>query len=92
MQRETISLKRPLNRNLSYAPYPHLPYCAAAIKTLLFQSKKVQKNLVDVQEPFKLQLVKAITKFTDEVVVFDHDFELNGPMIPGLGAREASDR
>lgn len=38
------------------------------------------------------ELTEGVSKFRDEVEAFDIDFELNGPMIPGLSAREASDR
>lgn len=33
-----------------------------------------------------------MANFYQDVLDFDRDFELNGPMIPGLSAREASDR
>lgn len=52
----------------------------------------MQKNLVDVQEPFKQQMIKEIEKFRQDIVIFDNDFEVGGPMVPGLAAREASDR
>ncbi|EEB13574.1 ciliary dynein heavy chain, putative [Pediculus humanus corporis] len=55
-------------------------------------SKKVQKNLVDVQEPFKVELIKEIKKFKMDLENFDRDFEVGGPLVPGLAAREASDR
>lgn len=38
------------------------------------------------------ELTDGVTKFKQEVELFDIDFELKGPMIPGLSAREASDR
>lgn len=47
---------------------------------------------MDVQEPFKRELVKEIQKFTTDIDVFDRDFDNSGPLVPGLPAREASDR
>lgn len=38
------------------------------------------------------ELTDGVLKFKEEVEIFDQDFELKGPMIPGLSAREASDR
>lgn len=58
----------------------------------VFQSKKVQKNLVDVQEPFKKVMIEGIEKFRQDIEQFDRDFEDKGPLQPGLPAREASDR
>lgn len=45
-----------------------------------------------MQEPFKQELIKEIQKFTNDIEIFDRDFDISGPMVPGLPAREASDR
>ncbi|KAJ8937280.1 hypothetical protein NQ314_011968 [Rhamnusium bicolor] len=55
-------------------------------------SKKVQEDICTVQGPLLEELTKGVTKFKEEVDIFDQDFEVRGPMIPGLSAREASDR
>ncbi|KAJ3662197.1 hypothetical protein Zmor_006553 [Zophobas morio] len=55
-------------------------------------AKTVQENICEVQGPLLEELTEGVSKFRDEVEAFDIDFELNGPMIPGLSAREASDR
>lgn len=55
-------------------------------------SKLVQEQICTVQGPLQTELTEGVARFDDEVQAFDVDFELNGPMIPGLSAREASDR
>lgn len=37
-------------------------------------------------------MTEGVAKFKEDVAIFDKDFEEKGPMIPGLSAREASDR
>ncbi|PSN47670.1 Dynein heavy chain 8 [Blattella germanica] len=59
----------------------------------MIQSSKVkQEEVCDIQEPLKLELLEGVSTFRQEVINFDHDFDLNGPMVPGIPAREASDR
>ncbi|KAJ8938536.1 hypothetical protein NQ318_016906 [Aromia moschata] len=55
-------------------------------------SKKVQENICTVQGPLLEELTIGVAKFKEDVEKFDIDFEEKGPMVPGLGAREASDR
>ncbi|KAK9893078.1 hypothetical protein WA026_023570 [Henosepilachna vigintioctopunctata] len=55
-------------------------------------AKKVQYSLSQLQEPLLKELTEGVEKFKIEVENFDRDFEESGPMIPGLSAREASDR
>lgn len=38
------------------------------------------------------ELKDGVKAFADDVEKFDQDFDTSGPMIPGLSAREASDR
>ncbi|KAJ8960347.1 hypothetical protein NQ317_010572 [Molorchus minor] len=49
-------------------------------------SKKVQEDICNVQGPLLEELTKGRGRKIDE------DFDERGPMIPGLSAREASDR
>lgn len=56
------------------------------------QSKTVQEQICTVQGPLQDELTAGVATFGEDVEEFDQDFELKGPMIPGLAAREASDR
>ncbi|XP_044760955.1 dynein axonemal heavy chain 8-like isoform X2 [Coccinella septempunctata] len=55
-------------------------------------AKQTQENIYDVQAPLLEELTAGVDKFAFEVEAFDKDFEEKGPMVPGLEAREASDR
>ncbi|KAG5868053.1 hypothetical protein JTB14_022256 [Gonioctena quinquepunctata] len=61
-------------------------------QNMVNHSKVVQENICDVQGPLLEELTNGVAKFGEEVEQFDIDFELKGPMILGLSAREASDR
>lgn len=58
----------------------------------LFQAKTVQEQICTVQGPLLEELNAGVAVFAQDVDVFDEDFDANGPMVPGLSAREASDR
>ena len=45
-----------------------------------------------MQEPLKKELTDGVAIFKQDVINFDFDFELNGPMVEGIPAKEASDR
>ncbi|XP_030752815.1 dynein heavy chain 8, axonemal [Sitophilus oryzae] len=61
-------------------------------QNMITHSKAVQEDICTVQGPLLEELTNGVANFKDEVEVFDNDFEEKGPMIPGLSAREASDR
>ncbi|KAJ9594442.1 hypothetical protein L9F63_014127 [Diploptera punctata] len=63
-----------------------------SFQNMIHSSKSKQEEVCEVQEPFKLELLDGVSTFTQDVITFDHDFELYGPMVPGIPAREASDR
>lgn len=52
----------------------------------------MQENICEVQGPLLEELTIGVASFKEEVDAFDKDFEEKGPMVPGLSAREASDR
>lgn len=52
----------------------------------------MQEQICNVQGPLLDELTEGVKGFYQDVVEFDKDFDANGPMIPGLSAREASDR
>lgn len=45
-----------------------------------------------MQEPLKKELIDGVAVLKKKVTQFDIDFELNGPMIEGIPAKEASER
>ena len=45
-----------------------------------------------MQEPLKKELIDGVAVLKKKVAQFDIDFELNGPMIEGIPAKEASER
>ncbi|XP_068084800.1 dynein axonemal heavy chain 8 [Anabrus simplex] len=61
-------------------------------QNMVNSAKKVQANLCEIQAPFQLELIEGVESFRKDVEQFDIDFELNGPMVPGIPAEEASER
>ncbi|XP_017775151.1 PREDICTED: dynein heavy chain 8, axonemal [Nicrophorus vespilloides] len=59
---------------------------------MLNNAKNVQEQINNVQGPLQDELTEGVKDFVQEVIDFDIDYEANGPMIPGLSAREASDK
>ncbi|XP_025829635.1 dynein heavy chain 8, axonemal [Agrilus planipennis] len=59
---------------------------------MINHAKQVTEDLCMKQGPFQQELIRGVAVFIEDVQKFDEDFENNGPMIPGLSAREASDR
>ena len=61
-------------------------------KKLLALSNEVSAELQRVQVDFKRDLVKNVKAFISDVVQFRSDFEIAGPMEPGLTPSEANNR
>ncbi|XP_015430178.1 PREDICTED: dynein heavy chain 8, axonemal [Dufourea novaeangliae] len=59
---------------------------------MLNTAKQVQAKICEMQEPLKKELTDGVAAFKEDVIVFDRDFELHGPMVEGIPAKEASDR
>ncbi|XP_076166225.1 dynein heavy chain 8, axonemal kl-3 [Ptiloglossa arizonensis] len=59
---------------------------------MLNMAKEVQAKICEMQEPLKKELTDGVAVFKQDVIDFDLDFELNGPMVPDIPAKEASDR
>ncbi|KOX80134.1 Dynein heavy chain 8, axonemal [Melipona quadrifasciata] len=59
---------------------------------MLNTAKQVQAKICEMQEPLKKELTDGVAIFKQDVINFDFDFELNGPMVEGIPAKEASDR
>lgn len=45
-----------------------------------------------MQEPLKTELIDGVAVLKKKVAQFDIDFELSGPMVEGIPAKEASER
>lgn len=45
-----------------------------------------------MQEPLKNELIEGVAVLKKKVAQFNIDFELNGPMVEGIPAKEASER
>lgn len=45
-----------------------------------------------MQGPLQAELTAGVAVFANDVEKFDVDYEISGPMVPGLQARDASDR
>lgn len=45
-----------------------------------------------MQEPLREELTDGVAILKRNVIEFDIDFELNGPMVEGIPAKEASER
>ncbi|XP_047349425.1 dynein axonemal heavy chain 8 isoform X3 [Vespa velutina] len=59
---------------------------------MLDMAKKVQETICEMQEPLKKELIEGVAILIEDVAQFDVDFELEGPMIEGIPAAEASER
>ncbi|XP_025155775.1 dynein heavy chain 8, axonemal [Harpegnathos saltator] len=59
---------------------------------MLHTAKRVQAVICEMQEPLRKELVEGVAVLKQNVIEFDIDFELNGPMVEGIPAKEASER
>ncbi|XP_015117111.1 dynein heavy chain 5, axonemal [Diachasma alloeum] len=55
-------------------------------------AKAVQTMICQMQEPLKQQLMDGVQVMKTNVEQFDYNFEINGPMVEGIPAKEASER
>ncbi|KAH9641787.1 hypothetical protein HF086_003913 [Spodoptera exigua] len=63
-----------------------------AFHNMLATAQQVQQKIVDMQKPLLTELTEGVASFANDVLKFDIDYNAMGPMVPGLPAREASDR
>ncbi|XP_024940596.1 dynein heavy chain 8, axonemal [Cephus cinctus] len=59
---------------------------------MLHTAKQVQAIICEMQEPLKKELIDGVAVLKKDVAEFDLDFEINGPMVEGIPAKEASER
>lgn len=69
-----------------------MPRIILTYQCIYYKAKQVQAKICEMQEPLKKELTDGVAIFKQEVIDFDLDFELNGPMVEGIPAKEASDR
>ncbi|XP_011309279.1 dynein heavy chain 8, axonemal-like [Fopius arisanus] len=55
-------------------------------------AKTVQNTICQMQKPLKQQLMDGVLVMKANVERFDHNFEMHGPMVDGIPAKEASER
>ncbi|XP_029675665.1 LOW QUALITY PROTEIN: dynein heavy chain 8, axonemal-like [Formica exsecta] len=60
--------------------------------TMLNMAKQVQAIICEMQEPLRKELINGVVVLKEKVTQFDIDFEINGPMVEGIPAKEASER
>ncbi|MEW5318622.1 MAG: hypothetical protein WDW38_009830 [Sanguina aurantia] len=61
-------------------------------KKLRKLATEVSDNLTRLQVGFKRELIKEVKAFVVDAQMFRRDWEVNGPMVPGLDPMEAVDR
>ena len=59
---------------------------------MLTTAKEVQVKVCEMQEPLKAELIAGVAALKVEVAVFFKDFDIRGPMVEGIPAKEASER
>ena len=63
-----------------------------AVERLVNQAAFIQDELISVQPTFKQELLSGIGVFHQDVNDLERGYALEGPMVPGITPREASDR
>lgn len=56
------------------------------------QSKEVSSKIAEMEQPLLLELTEGISDFKAAIDEFNQDYELKGPMVDGISAKEASER
>ncbi|XP_067209496.1 dynein axonemal heavy chain 8 [Linepithema humile] len=59
---------------------------------MLQMAKQVQEIICKMQDPLKKELIDGVVVLKQNVDHFDIDFELYGPMVEGIPAKDASER
>lgn len=59
---------------------------------MMIASKELHQQVLSLQAPLQVELTEGVAVFNEEVERFDLDYESKGPMVPGIPAKEASDR
>lgn len=59
---------------------------------MLQTAKQVQATICEMQEPLKDELIQGVAALKKEVEEFCRDFDIKGPMVEGISAKEASER
>ncbi|XP_058810344.1 dynein axonemal heavy chain 8 [Phymastichus coffea] len=59
---------------------------------MLKTAKEVQATVCEMQKPLKNELTDGVAVLKNEVITFYRDFEIKGPMVDNISAKEASER
>ncbi|KAI4493643.1 hypothetical protein M0804_001819 [Polistes exclamans] len=89
---ETYTLMGVFNIDVSKEEQDIVDSLRYNFNNMLDMAKQVQETICEMQEPLKTELVEGVVILIDDVKQFDMDFELEGPMVEGLPAAEASER
>lgn len=60
--------------------------------TMIKNGEAVGRKVLNLQVPLQQELEAGVAKFKEDLVTYDDDFVKRGPMVPGIPAKEASDR
>ncbi|OAD58895.1 Dynein heavy chain 8, axonemal [Eufriesea mexicana] len=89
---ETYTLMGKFNISISKEEQDIVDSLRYNFTNMLNTAKQVQAKICEMQEPLKKELTDGVAIFKQDVINFDHEFEINGPMVEGIPAKEASDR
>ncbi|KAI4504021.1 hypothetical protein M0802_000492 [Mischocyttarus mexicanus] len=89
---ETYTLMGVFNIDVSKEEQDIVDSLRYNFNNMLDMAKQVQETICEMQEPLKTELIEGVAIFIDDVAQFDMDFDLEGPMVEGIPAAEASER
>ncbi|XP_018316536.1 dynein heavy chain 8, axonemal [Mycetomoellerius zeteki] len=89
---ETYTLMGKFNINILKEDQDIVDGLRYNFNNMLNMAKQVQAVICEMQEPLKKELIDGVAVLKKKVAQFDIDFELNGPMVEGIPAKEASER
>ncbi|XP_023289113.1 dynein heavy chain 8, axonemal, partial [Orussus abietinus] len=89
---ETYTLMGKFNVRLSKEEQDTVDSLRYNFTNMLHTVKQVQATICEMQEPLRRELIYGVSVLKNDVIDFDVDFEVNGPMVEGIPAKEASER
>lgn len=72
--------------------YDQIDSLRLRFKQMIDRSRTIGDQIADMKDDLYTELTAGIEEFQAEIIVFDEEFELKGPMVEGLPAKVASDR
>ncbi|XP_037951167.1 dynein heavy chain 8, axonemal [Teleopsis dalmanni] len=89
---DTYALFSQYNIFIPQEDYDKVEGLQLSFNKMLENAKKVSDRISEMEGPLLKELNEGIAIFVQEFDQFNIDFELNGPMVEGISAKEASDR